>query len=105
MFAAAQAAYPPNHYIRRCPQRKIHLFTLCQLTQLGIMCFFGFSPWAYVKMVFPVIILLLLPVRCDCRPVPLSLPNLCPPVLLHRHKIVTYIIDAKYLDALDGEHQ
>lgn len=59
----AQAAYPPNHYIRRCPQRKIHLFTVCQLTQLGIMCFFGFSPWAYVKMVFPVIILLLLPVR------------------------------------------
>ena len=48
------------------------------------MCFFGFSPWAYVKMVFPVIILLLLPVR---------------------HKIVTYIIDNKYLDALDGEHQ
>lgn len=23
----------------------------------------------------------------------------------NRHKIVTYIIDAKYLDALDGEHQ
>lgn len=58
-----QAAYPPNHYIRRCPQRKIHLFTFCQLVQLGVMCFFGFSPWAYVKMVFPVIILLLLPVR------------------------------------------
>ncbi|KAI1280565.1 Sodium bicarbonate transporter-like protein 11 [Halotydeus destructor] len=79
-----QAAYPPNHYIRRCPQRKIHLFTGCQLIQLGVMCFFGFSPWAYVKMVFPVIILLLLPVR---------------------HKIVAYVIDAKYLEALDGEHQ
>ncbi|RWS15462.1 sodium bicarbonate transporter-like protein 11, partial [Dinothrombium tinctorium] len=58
-----QAAYPPNHYIRRCPQRMIHLFTLCQMIQLGVMCFFGFSPWPYVKMVFPVIILLLLPVR------------------------------------------
>jgi sodium borate transporter 11 len=58
-----QAAYPPNHYIRRCPQRKIHTFTFCQLVQLGLMCFFGFSPWPYIKMVFPVIILLLLPIR------------------------------------------
>ncbi|XP_053212337.1 solute carrier family 4 member 11-like isoform X2 [Panonychus citri] len=79
-----QAAYPPNHYIRRCPQRKIHLFTFCQLVQLGLMCFFGFSPWPYIKMVFPIVILLLLPVR---------------------HKIITYVIDAKYLEALDGEHQ
>ena len=72
LLSSSQAAYPPNHYIRRCPQRKIHLFTLCQLTQLGIMCFFGFSPWAYVKMVFPVIILLLLPVR-SAPLLPLSL--------------------------------
>ncbi|XP_054162013.1 solute carrier family 4 member 11-like isoform X2 [Oppia nitens] len=79
-----QAAYPPNHYIRRCPQRKIHMFTLCQMVQLGIMCFFGFSPWPYVKMVFPVIILLLLPFR---------------------HKIVPVVIDNKYLEALDGENQ
>ncbi|OTF76178.1 sodium bicarbonate transporter-like protein [Euroglyphus maynei] len=61
-----QAAYPPNHYIRRCPQRKIHLFTLCQMVQLGLMCFFGFSPWPYIKMVFPVIVILLLPFRYDC---------------------------------------
>lgn len=59
----SQAAYPPNHYIRRCPQRKIHTFTMCQMVQLGLMCFFGFSPWPYVKMVFPVFILLLLPTR------------------------------------------
>lgn len=58
-----QAAYPPNHYIRRCPQRKIHAFTICQVVQLSVMCFFGFAPWPYVKMVFPVIILLLLPLR------------------------------------------
>ncbi|CAG2162980.1 unnamed protein product [Oppiella nova] len=79
-----QAAYPPNHYIRRCPQRKIHMFTLCQMVQLGLMCFFGFSPWPYVKMVFPIIILLLLPFR---------------------HKIVPVVIDNKYLEALDGENQ
>ncbi|KAH9366081.1 hypothetical protein HPB48_011202 [Haemaphysalis longicornis] len=57
-----QAAYPPNHYIRRCPQRKIHTFTACQLVQLAVLCFFGFAPWPYVQMVFPVIILLLLPI-------------------------------------------
>ncbi|XP_064477562.1 solute carrier family 4 member 11-like isoform X2 [Ornithodoros turicata] len=79
-----QAAYPPNHYIRRCPQRKIHVFTICQVVQLLVMCFFGFAPWPYVKMVFPVIIFLLLPLR---------------------HKVVTLFIDQKYLEALDGEHQ
>ncbi|KFM77798.1 Sodium bicarbonate transporter-like protein 11, partial [Stegodyphus mimosarum] len=79
-----QTAYPPNHYIRRCPQRKIHIFTMCQVFQLAIMCFFGFSPWSYVKMVFPVIIFLLLPFR---------------------HKVVPCLVDGKYLEALDGEHQ
>lgn len=58
-----QAAYPPNHYIRRCPQRKIHQFTACQVVQLLVMCIFGFAPFAYVKMVFPVIIMLLIPIR------------------------------------------
>ncbi|XP_022239063.1 sodium bicarbonate transporter-like protein 11, partial [Limulus polyphemus] len=79
-----QTAYPPNHYIRRCPQRKIHVFTLCQVIQLAAMCFFGFSPWSYVKMVFPVIILLLLPIR---------------------RKVIPYLIQEKFLEALDGEHQ
>lgn len=79
-----QAAYPPNHYIRRCPQRMIHLFTFCQVVQLSLMCFFGFAPWPYAKMMFPVVILLLLP----CR-----------------HKIVPLIINKKYLEALDGVHQ
>ncbi|KAK8771758.1 hypothetical protein V5799_024999 [Amblyomma americanum] len=79
-----QAAYPPNHYIRRCPQRKIHLFTSCQLAQLALLCFFGFAPWPYVQMVFPVIILLLLPLR---------------------HKVITLFVDPKYLAALDGKHQ
>lgn len=79
-----QTAYPPNHYIRRCPQRKIHVFTLCQVIQLAAMCFFGFSPWSYVKMVFPVIIFLLLPIR---------------------HVVIPYLIQEKFLEALDGEHQ
>ncbi|XP_046440639.1 solute carrier family 4 member 11-like isoform X2 [Daphnia pulex] len=79
-----QAAYPPNHYIRRVPQRKIHQFTGCQVTQLLVMCLFGFAPWAYMKMVFPLIILFLLPVR---------------------HRLVPQLIEGRFLEALDGEHQ
>lgn len=30
-----QTAYPPNHYIRRVPQRKIHQFTACQVKWLN----------------------------------------------------------------------
>ncbi|CAG7823468.1 unnamed protein product, partial [Allacma fusca] len=33
-----QAAYPPNHYIRRVPQRKVHQFTGFQVLQLAVMC-------------------------------------------------------------------
>jgi len=77
-----QAAYPPNHYIRRVPQRKIHQFTGCQVVQLMVMCLFGFAPFAYMKMVFPLIILLLLPLR---------------------HVFVPKLIEPKFLEALDGE--
>lgn len=58
-----QAAYPPNHYIRRVPQRKIHQFTGCQVVQLLFMCVVGFSPWPYLKMTFPILLLILLPIR------------------------------------------
>ncbi|EDO40611.1 predicted protein, partial [Nematostella vectensis] len=58
-----QSAYPPNHYIRRVPQRKMHAYTGMQMLQLGILCGFGFSPMPYLKMVFPVLLLLLLPIR------------------------------------------
>lgn len=76
-----QAAYPPNHYIRKVPQRMIHLFTGCQCLQLLVLCAFGFAPTPYAKMIFPVVILLFLPVR---------------------HKIIPYVIDKKYLNVLDG---
>ncbi|XP_069180429.1 solute carrier family 4 member 11 isoform X2 [Procambarus clarkii] len=79
-----QAAYPPNHYIRRVPQRKIHKFTGLQVVQLLVMCSLGFAPWPYLKMMFPVALLLLLPIR---------------------HKLVPMVIEDKYLAALDGEHQ
>ena len=80
-FVEFQAAYPPNHYIRKVPQRMIHLFTGCQCMQLLVLCAFGFAPTPYAKMIFPVVILFFLPVR---------------------HKIIPYIIDKKFLDVLDG---
>ena len=76
-----QSAYPPNHYIRQVPQRKVHLFTLCQCCQLIVLCIFGFTPWPYIKMIFPVVILFFLPVR---------------------HKIIPLLIEPKYLEVLDG---
>ena len=79
-----QSAYPPNHYIKRVPQRKMHIFTGCQvfsfhvfailldptisyfqLVQLLVLCVFGFTPWPYIKMIFPVVLALFLPVRSD----------------------------------------
>ena len=81
LFFTEQSAYPPNHYIRRVPQRKVHTFTICQLGKLLILCIFGFTPSPYMKMVFPVIIMLFLPIR---------------------HKIIPMVIEKKYLDVLDG---
>ncbi len=81
LFFTEQSSYPPNHYIRRVPQRKVHIFTLCQLVQLAVLCVFGFYPWPYIKMIFPVIILVFLPVR---------------------HKLIPLLVEKKYLDVLDG---
>lgn len=76
-----QAAYPPNHYIRRVPQRKIHAFTGLQLLQLLVLCVFGFSPYPYMKMMFPVLLMFLMPIR---------------------HKLVPKVIESRYLQTLDG---
>ncbi|OWF45125.1 sodium bicarbonate transporter-like protein 11 isoform X2 [Mizuhopecten yessoensis] len=76
-----QSAYPPNHYIRRVPQRKMHSFTLLQLLQLVVLCGFGFAPYPYLKMFFPVLIFLLIPLR---------------------HKVIPHVIEHKYLKAMDS---
>ncbi|GAB1601756.1 sodium bicarbonate transporter-like protein 11 isoform X1 [Argonauta hians] len=77
-----QSAYPPTHYIRQVPQRKIHLFTCIQVLQLGILCVFGFIPYPYLKMFFPILIFLLIPIR---------------------HKVIPHLISHKYLKALDSD--
>ncbi|KAL8206555.1 UNVERIFIED_CONTAM: hypothetical protein K2H54_009377 [Gekko kuhli] len=78
-----QTAYPPTHYIRRVPQRKIHYFTGLQVLQLIILCGFGMSPLPYMKMIFPLIMIGMIPIRYNLLP---------------------RIIEAKYLDAMDAEH-
>ncbi|XP_063414331.1 solute carrier family 4 member 11-like [Mytilus trossulus] len=76
-----QNAYPPNHYIRRVPQRMMHLFTVLQLLQLLVLCGLGFAPYPYLKMFFPVLIFLLIPLR---------------------HKVIPHLVDQRYLKAMDS---
>uniref|UniRef100_A0A8C4EKA2 Bicarbonate transporter-like transmembrane domain-containing protein n=1 Tax=Dicentrarchus labrax TaxID=13489 RepID=A0A8C4EKA2_DICLA len=78
-----QTSYPPTHYIRRVPQRKVHYFTALQMIQLIILCAFGMYPLPYMKMVFPLLMILLVPIRTSLLP---------------------RIIDAKYLDIMDAQH-
>ncbi|XP_056296019.1 solute carrier family 4 member 11-like isoform X2 [Pseudoliparis swirei] len=78
-----QTSYPPTHYIRRVPQRKVHFFTVLQMIQLIILCAFGMYPLPYMKMVFPLMMILLVPVRISLLP---------------------KIIEAKYLDIMDAQH-
>ncbi|XP_032383878.1 sodium bicarbonate transporter-like protein 11 [Etheostoma spectabile] len=78
-----QIAYPPTHYIRRVPQRKVHYFTAVQMIQLIILCAFGMYPLPYMKMVVPLLMILLVPVRTSLLPL---------------------AIDAKYLDVMDAQH-
>ncbi|XP_058242288.1 sodium bicarbonate transporter-like protein 11 isoform X6 [Hemibagrus wyckioides] len=78
-----QTSYPPTHYIRKVPQRKIHYFTFLQMVQLLFLCAFGMYPLPYMKMIFPLLMFILIPIR-NC--------------LLPR------IIEAKYLDIMDAQH-
>ncbi|KAM7443526.1 hypothetical protein ABFA07_007740 [Porites harrisoni] len=81
LLITEQAAYPPNHYIRHVPQRKMHIYTALQFLQLAVLCGFGFAPLPYLKMVFPVLLMFLLPIR---------------------HLVVPKLISSKYLKALDA---
>ncbi len=56
--------YPVTHYIRRVPRRTIHLFTLLQLTCLGVLWFVKSSA---LGILFPVFIALLVPIRLLAR--------------------------------------
>ena len=57
------ALYPMNHYTRRVPTRTIHLFTLVQLICLIVLCAVNLSPYGPVRILFPIFIAFLVPVR------------------------------------------
>ncbi|GLD47640.1 ribose-5-phosphate isomerase, partial [Lates japonicus] len=76
-------SYPPTHYIRKVPQRKIHYFTFLQMMQLLVLCTFGMYPIPYMKMIFPLLMILLIPIR---------------------NNVLPHIIEAKYLDIMDAQH-
>uniref|UniRef100_A0A8C6S6A0 Solute carrier family 4 member 11 n=1 Tax=Neogobius melanostomus TaxID=47308 RepID=A0A8C6S6A0_9GOBI len=78
-----QTSYPPTHYIRKVPQRKIHYFTFLQMMQLLVLCTFGMYPIPYMKMIFPLVMILLIPIR---------------------NNVLPHIIEAKYLDIMDAQH-
>uniref|UniRef100_A0A8C1G696 Solute carrier family 4 member 11 n=1 Tax=Cyprinus carpio TaxID=7962 RepID=A0A8C1G696_CYPCA len=79
-----QTSYPPTHYIRRVPQRKVHYFTGLQMVQLIILCAFGMYPLPYMKMIFPLLMIMLIPIR---------------------NYLLPRIIEAKYLDIIDSQHK
>ena len=81
LWVTEQSAYPPNHYVRHVTQKKIHLFTFCQVLQLVVLCALGFAPFSYLKMVFPVALGCFMPIR---------------------HLLFPKIFEQHYLDALDG---
>ncbi|CAH1244100.1 SLC4A11 [Branchiostoma lanceolatum] len=83
LLVTEQSAYPPNHYIRRVPLGKIHLWSFSQVLQLGLLCGLGFAPLVYLEMVFPLVILSLMPIR---------------------HILMPRILDPKYIEALDAAH-
>ncbi|CAM4612368.1 unnamed protein product [Leuciscus chuanchicus] len=78
-----QTSYPPTHYIRRVPQRKVHYFTGLQIVQLIILCVFGMYPLPYMKMIFPLLMIMLIPIR---------------------NYLLPKIIEAKYLDIIDSQY-
>jgi mannitol/fructose-specific phosphotransferase system IIA component (Ntr-type) len=55
--------YPINHYTRRVPTRTIHLYTFVQFICLIVLCVINVSPYEPVRILFPIFIALLVPVR------------------------------------------
>lgn len=77
------AMYPVTHYTRRVPVRTIHLFTLVQLICLAVLCFLNVSKSEILRIIFPVFIALLVPVRA----------------------IMARVFDAEHLAFLDADEE
>ncbi|CAD5224478.1 unnamed protein product [Bursaphelenchus okinawaensis] len=78
-----QRLYPPFHYLRRVPQKIVHLFTVIESLQLVILVSVGHVPWPIVELAFPVITFLFIPFN---------------------YLVVPKVIKPHYLSVLDGAH-
>ena len=63
LWVMDSSLYPATHYIRRVPIRVIHLFTLVQFVCLAVLCVINVIPSEPVRILFPVFIALLIPIR------------------------------------------
>lgn len=79
------------------------------MMQLLVLCTFGMYPIPYMKMIFPLLMILLIPIRYG----PASAPSPPPPpparTVSHfcvccRNNVLPRIIEAKYLDIMDAQH-
>ncbi|CAJ0962327.1 unnamed protein product, partial [Mesorhabditis belari] len=68
LFFTEQAHYPRRDYITKVDQRTIHKFTFCQLLQLGVLLIVGMAPVNYVRMTFPLVIFMFIPIRMFILP-------------------------------------
>lgn len=63
LWVMDSAMYPATHYIRRVPIKATHLYTLLQFACLVILCVINVYDNEVVRILFPVFIALLVPVR------------------------------------------
>ena len=80
LLITEKSAFPTH--VTKVPLYILHSFTLLQVIQLIILCFFGFVSWPQVRMFFPLIVFMLFFVRL---------------------KILPLIFKQEHLDVLDGE--
>ncbi|XP_012936531.1 sodium bicarbonate transporter-like protein 11 [Aplysia californica] len=58
-----QATFPANSTIRQLPLSILTKFSALQLVQLALITFLSYSPFVYTQMLFPIMIILLFPIR------------------------------------------
>lgn len=63
LWVMDSALYPATHYIRRVPIRATHMYTLLQFVCLAALCVINVSRSEVIRILFPVFIALLVPMR------------------------------------------
>ncbi len=63
LLATQRRRYPPYAFVRRVRHRSIHLYTVIQLACWAVLCVISFVPQDFVNLVFPIVLVALLPIR------------------------------------------